>query len=127
MALSATSTAMPASPSPEASEASEAPKGVRYRDTFGVLLALLADSVQFGTTALTLGADQFALPAQLLFSCVVSAVLMLMMGPRWQLLPAAALEFAPGLNVFPTFTAGTLWVLRKKQKEAKALAAKSEA
>ena len=98
-------------------------EGLRYRDTFAVLLALLFDSVQIGTTVVTLGGDLFALPAQLLFSCFASAILMMLLGPRWQLLPAAALELAPGLNLLPTYTAGTMLVLRKRERERKRLLA----
>ena len=49
--------------------------GLRYRDMVAVLFAVLADSVQLGTTVITLGGDLLALPAQLVFSCFVSAVL----------------------------------------------------
>lgn len=86
-----------------------------------VLFALLADSAQLGTTLITLGGDLLALPAQLVFSCFVSAVLMAMLGPRWQLLPAAALELVPGANMLPSYTAATVWVLRKRLREQRAL------
>lgn len=108
-------------PRAQADARADATQGLRYRDMMAVLFALLADSAQIGTTIITLGGDLLALPAQLVFSCFVSAILMAILGPRWQLLPAAALEFVPGANVLPTYTAATIWVLRKRLKEQRAL------
>lgn len=111
----------PMNSSDESNESSDG--GRSYREMAAVLLAVVFDSVQIGTTVLTLGGDLVAVPAQVLFSCFASAVLMAVLGPHWQLLPAAALELAPGLNLLPTYTAGTMLVLRKRKKEQAALAA----
>lgn len=83
---------------------------MRRRDFAGILVAMLADSVQLGTTVWTLGGDQLAIPVQLLFSLGVSGVLMLIMGPHKRLLPGAVLELVPFGNVLPGFTAAALWV-----------------
>lgn len=92
---------------------------MRMRDFMGVLVAMVADAVQFGTTVITLGADQFAVPAQVVFSAIVSLVLAMFMGPHPRLLPGVVLEFIPVTNVLPGFTGAAVWVAWQNRRHLK--------
>lgn len=77
---------------------------MRARDYLGILIAILADSVQIGTTFVSLGTAQLLVPLQLLFVVGVTLVLGLLMGWNGSLL-VVALEAIPGVNMLPSFTA----------------------
>lgn len=79
------------------------------------VVALLADALQLGTTLVTLGADQGAIPVQLVFSAIVSLALAGLLGPDKRLLPAALIEFLPFVNVAPSFTVA-VWVVTRSRK-----------
>jgi hypothetical protein len=98
---------------------------MRRRDYFGILFAMIADGMQFATTAFTLGTDQFAIPVQVIYSVVVSAILALVMKPSLRLLPGAVLEVLPITNLAPGFTGGALWVALSNRKANKVSKPKS--
>ena len=93
---------------------------MRMRDYLGVLLAFVADSIQIGTSVVTFGGDQFAVPVQVLFSAAVSAILALIMGPRKRLWPVAILEMIPFANILPGFTGAALSIALGNRRLEKA-------
>jgi hypothetical protein len=61
-----------------------------------LVVALLSDAVGFGAVLLP--------PVQWMVDAVTAAVLFGVLGFRWPLLPALAVEVVPGLELFPTWT-----------------------
>ena len=89
---------------------------MRMRDFLGVIVAFVADFVQVGTTSISLGTDQFAVPMQVLFSAAVSVILATLMGPNPRLLPSVVLELIPLANVLPGFTGSAVWIALNNRK-----------
>ena len=63
---------------------------------WALLVALLSDALGFGLTLF--------IPLQLLVDAVTAVVLFVVLGFRWPLLTALAIEVVPGLQVFPAWT-----------------------
>jgi len=63
---------------------------------WALLAAALSDALGFGVVLLP--------PAQWLLDAVTAAVLFAVLGFRWPLLGALAVEAVPGLEVFPAWT-----------------------
>ncbi len=63
---------------------------------WAVLMAVLSDAVGFGVVLLP--------PVQWLLDAVTAAVLFAVLGFRWPLLSALAVEAVPGLELFPAWT-----------------------
>lgn len=61
-----------------------------------LLVAVLSDGLGFGVVLLP--------PVQWLLDAVTAAVLFAVLGFRWSLLSALALEVVPGLELFPAWT-----------------------
>jgi len=69
-------------------------KSARWRGAF--VVALLSDAVGFGVVLLP--------PVQWLVDAVTAALLFAVLGFRWSLLSALAIEVVPGLELFPAWT-----------------------
>ena len=61
-----------------------------------LMVAVLSDAVGFGVALLP--------PVQWLVDAVTAATLFAVLGFRWPLLPALAVEVVPGLQLFPAWT-----------------------
>ncbi len=61
-----------------------------------LLIAALSDVLGFGVVLLP--------PAQWILDAATAAALFAMLGFRWPLLPALAVEAVPGLELFPAWT-----------------------
>ena len=61
-----------------------------------LLVAVLSDALGFGVALVP--------PAQWLLDAVTSGALFVVLGFRWALLPALAVEAVPGLQLFPAWT-----------------------
>ena len=72
----------------------EAWKLPRWR--WALLVAVLSDAVGFGVMLLP--------PVQWLLDGVTAVVLFMVLGFRWSLLSALAIEVVPGLQLFPAWT-----------------------
>ena len=100
---------------------------MRHRDFLGVLIAFLADSAQLGITVVSFGASQIAIPVQVVFTVVVSAILALLMGSNMRLLFGAAIDIIPILNLGPGLTFGALWTAHNNAKKRKEIKLKKKA
>jgi len=69
-------------------------KSARWRGAFAV--ALVSDAVGFGVVLVP--------PVQWLVDAVTAALLFAVLGFRWSLLSALAVEVVPGLELFPAWT-----------------------
>ncbi|MFC1765569.1 hypothetical protein ACFL6U_26285 [Planctomycetota bacterium] len=63
---------------------------------WALLIALLSDALGFGLTLLP--------PVQWLVDAITAGVLFAVLGFRWALLTALAIEVVPGLQIFPAWT-----------------------
>ena len=68
-------------------------KSPRWR--WALLAALLSDALDFGVALIP--------PAQWLLDAVTAVVLFVVLGFRWSLLGALAIEAVPGLQLFPAW------------------------
>jgi hypothetical protein len=66
------------------------------RKALAFTIAAISDAISFGTI--------FAPPAQIVVDGVTAALLFWVLGFRWPLLPALAVEAIPGVAAFPTWT-----------------------
>lgn len=73
---------------------SAAIKSPRWR--WALLTAVVSDALGFGVVLLP--------PVQWILDAVTAAVLFIVLGFRWPLLPAIAVEAVPGLELFPAWT-----------------------
>ena len=89
---------------------------MKMREFVGLVIAGTADAVQLGTTVVSLGSDQITIPAQILFSAVVSIVLAAVMGPQKKFLPTFVLEVVPFVNNLPSFTGAAILAIREGRK-----------
>jgi hypothetical protein len=71
-------------------------------------IAAAADAVQFGF--LPLFGEGFASPFNDVLDVAVAAALIWLLGFHWALVPAAAAELIPGVDLAPTWTASVLFV-----------------
>jgi hypothetical protein len=69
-------------------------KAPRWR--WALVTAVVSDALGFGVVLLP--------PVQWLLDALTVAVLFIVLGFRWPLLPALAVEAVPGLEVFPAWT-----------------------
>jgi len=69
-------------------------KSARWRGAF--VVAVLSDAVGFGVVLLP--------PVQWMVDAVTAALLFAVLGFRWSLLSALAIEVVPGLELFPAWT-----------------------
>ena len=69
-------------------------KSPRWR--WALLTAVVSDALGFGVVLLP--------PVQWLLDAVTVALLFMVLGFRWPLLPALAVEAVPGLELFPAWT-----------------------
>jgi hypothetical protein len=69
-------------------------KTTRWRGA--LLVAVVSDALGFGVVLLP--------PVQWTLDAITAAVLFGVLGFRWPLLPALAVEVIPGLELFPTWT-----------------------
>lgn len=90
---------------------------MKMREFIGLVIAGTADAVQLGTTVVSLGSDQITIPAQILFSAVVSILLALVMGPQKKFLPTFVLEVLPFVNVLPSFTGAAILAIKEDRKK----------
>jgi hypothetical protein len=74
-------------------------------------LAAVADAVQLGL--IPFFGEGFLSPANDGLDLVVAAVMFLLLGWHWALLPSALVEMVPALNLFPTWTAAVIFVVRR--------------
>ena len=84
-------------------------------------VAAAADLVQLALAPLF--GEGFASPANDALDLAVAAALVWLLGFHWALLPAAAGELMPGLDLAPTWTASVLFVTSPKARWAVAAAA----
>jgi hypothetical protein len=66
------------------------------RKALAFAIAAISDAISFGTL--------FAPPVQIVVDGVTAALLFWVLGFRWPLLPALAVEAVPGIAAFPTWT-----------------------
>jgi hypothetical protein len=72
-------------------------------------IAAAADAVQFAF--LPLFGEGFASPVDDALDVVVAGLLVWLLGFHWVLVPAAASELVPGLDLAPTWTASVLLII----------------
>jgi len=63
---------------------------------WALVVALISDALGFGLVLVP--------PVQLLVDAVTAVALLFLIGVRWPLIPALAVEVVPGLQVFPAWT-----------------------
>jgi hypothetical protein len=86
----------------------EAPAFTPGRVRAARLLALAADALQI--ILFPLFGEGFASPLDDLLDVAVAGVLIKLLGFHWALLPAAAAELVPGVDLAPTWTASVLLI-----------------
>jgi hypothetical protein len=94
----------------------DVPKTISKRDRrLAWLVALSADAIQF--VALPLFSAGGASPFDSATDIAAAVILCKLVGWHWAFLPAVLAELIPGLNLFPTWTAALLFVLRHRRNE----------
>jgi hypothetical protein len=78
------------------------------------IVALTADAVQL--VAAPLFGEGFASPLNDALDLIVAAVLIKLLGFHWALLPAAAAEMVPALDLAPTWTASVFFITSTKAR-----------
>jgi len=95
------------------------PKVISRRDRrMAWLVAISADAIQI--LALPLFSAGGASPFDAATDIAAGIVLCKLLGWHWAFLPAAIAELVPGLDLFPTWTAALLYVLRHRRHEVEA-------
>jgi len=82
------------------------------------LVALSADAIQI--LALPLFSAGGASPFDAVTDVAAGVLLSKLLGWHWAFLPAAIAELVPGLDLFPTWTAAVLFVMRHRRTEIEA-------
>jgi hypothetical protein len=94
----------------------------RARMWTALSLAVIADGVQMGMFPFF--AEGFLSPTNDGLDFVVAIAMFLLLGWHWALLPSAVAELVPALNLFPTWTAAVIFMVRRGPSEvARALPA----
>ncbi|HZX97795.1 MAG TPA: hypothetical protein VFE90_24980 [Myxococcales bacterium] len=78
------------------------------------LVAVAADAIQL--LAAPLFGEGFASPFNDVLDLVVAAALIKLLGFHWALLPAAAAELVPALDLAPTWTAAVLLITSSRRR-----------
>ena len=80
------------------------------------LVAIVADALQI--VAFPLFVEGGVSPADAVLDVAVAAVLTKLLGWHWAFLPSLLAELAPGLDLFPTWTAAVFFVTRHEVRSA---------
>src|SRR3954452_19223180 len=95
------------------------PKIVSRRDRgLAWLVALSADAIQI--LALPLFSAGAVSPFDAMTDIAAAVLLCKLLGWHWAFLPAIVAELVPGLDLFPTWTAAMLYVMRNRRVEIEA-------
>lgn len=97
------------------------PPLTQNRILLALAIAIVADAIQFPITGLT-ATGFFAIPgeaADILVDCVVMAATIALLGFHWALLPSLFIEFIPGLDLMPTWTACVAFVIWRRKHESR--------
>jgi hypothetical protein len=79
------------------------------------LVAMVADALQI--TVLPFFVEGGFSPADVALDAFVAITLIRLLGWHWAFLPTMMAELAPGLDLFPTWTAAVFYVTRQQVKE----------
>jgi hypothetical protein len=97
------------------------------RVSLAFVVAIVADLLQFPLTLALVGSVLSGLglvvtapieAIDLTIDLVAAALEVWLLGFHWALLPTALIEFVPGIDLAPTWTACVWWVVRSRRKAA---------